>query len=292
MSIVKKALIPAAGFGTRLFPASKVFKKEFFPVIDRDGRAKPIVLKLVEEVLSAGIEEIGIIIQESDRELFEDFFYRPAPEELQRKLSPENREIDRYLVDLGRRIALIPQREQEGYGHAVYQGKDWVNGEPFLLTLGDHLYRSDSEISCSKQLMEAFESYRVSTMALTQMPEEILYKAGIVGGCWLEGAEILKIDRMEEKPTPEIARSVLRVDGLRENEYLGAFGLYILESVVFERLEAQISTNQRYKGEFQLTTALDALASEGKLLGRVMRGRYLDTGMPDFYRQTIVDFRS
>lgn len=292
MSIVKKALIPAAGFGTRLFPASKVFKKEFFPVIDRDGRAKPIVLKLIEEVLSAGIEEIGIIIQESDRELFEDFFYRPAREELQRKLSPENQQIDRYLVDLGQRIALIPQREQEGYGHAVYQGRDWADGEPFLLTLGDHLYRSDSEISCSRQLVEAFERYRVSTMALTTMPEEILYKAGIVGGHWVERAEILKIDRMEEKPTAEIARSVLRVDGLRENEYLGAFGLYILESTVFEYLESEITNNQRYKGEFQLTTALDALAREGKLLGRVMRGRYLDTGMPDFYRQTIIDFRS
>lgn len=291
MPIVRKAVIPAAGFGTRLFPASKVFKKEFFPIIDRDGRAKPIVLKLVEEIVSAGIEEIAIVIQEDDRSLFEDFFYRPVPEKLARKLSPENREFDRYLGELGRRITLIPQLVQEGYGHAVYQTRDWVNGEPFLLTLGDHLYRSESGDSCTKQVVDAFDRYRVSTIALTVMPEDILYKAGIVGGSWIERDRVLRIDRMTEKPSVEIARSSLTIEGLSPGEYLGAFGLYALESTLFDRLGDEIAGDRRYKGEFQLTTALDALAGEGKLLGYRVSGEYFDTGMPDFYRQTIIDFR-
>ncbi len=98
---VKKAVIPAAGFGTRMFPATKGLKKEFFPIIDRDGRAKPIILVIVEEAIQAGIEEVGIIVQPTDREIFEAFFKHPPKPELWNKLSEERRDYSDYLQTIG-----------------------------------------------------------------------------------------------------------------------------------------------------------------------------------------------
>ena len=104
---VRKAVIPAAGFGTRLFPSTKVVKKEFFPIIDGEGRAKPVILAIVEEAISAEIQEVGIVVQKSDRKLFEDFFKAPPSKELFNKLSPPNQEYSQYLQDLGSRITIL-----------------------------------------------------------------------------------------------------------------------------------------------------------------------------------------
>ncbi|MDJ0577812.1 MAG: sugar phosphate nucleotidyltransferase, partial [Xenococcaceae cyanobacterium MO_234.B1] len=125
-SKVKKAVIPAAGFGTRMFPATKVVKKELLPIIDRDGRAKPIILKIVEEAIAAGIEEVGIVVQKSDLGIFQEFFQAPPKAELLAKLSPENQEYSQYLQDLGQRITFLIQEQQEGFGHAVFCAKTWV----------------------------------------------------------------------------------------------------------------------------------------------------------------------
>ena len=130
---VRKAVIPAAGFGTRLFPATKAIKKEFFPIIDKDGRAKPVILAIVEEAVSGGIEEIAIVVQKSDRTLFEEFFKAPPKAELFNKLSPQNQEYSKYIQDLGNRITILTQEEQEGYGHAVFCAKEWIKDEKFLL---------------------------------------------------------------------------------------------------------------------------------------------------------------
>ncbi len=130
---VRKAVIPVAGFGTRLFPATKVVKKEIFPIIDRDGRAKPVIIAIIEEAISAGITEVGIVLQPHDREIFEDLLKNPPKKELLDKLSPQNQEYSRYLEDLGSKITFLLQEEQLGYGHAVFCAKDWVQDEPFLL---------------------------------------------------------------------------------------------------------------------------------------------------------------
>ena len=96
---VRKALIPAAGFGTRMFPATKVVKKELFPIIDKDGRAKPIIQIIIEEAISGGIEEVGLVVQESDRQIFTDYFQ--AIPSYYEKLSPEKQEYCQYLQNLG-----------------------------------------------------------------------------------------------------------------------------------------------------------------------------------------------
>ena len=127
---VRKAVIPAAGFGTRLFPATKAVKKELFPVIDRDGRTKPAILVIVEEALAAGIEEVAIVVQNSDRDLFEEIFGMPPPVENLHKLSREMQKYCDYLMDIGHRITFLTQDTQEGFGHAVYCAKQWVGDEP------------------------------------------------------------------------------------------------------------------------------------------------------------------
>jgi UTP--glucose-1-phosphate uridylyltransferase len=101
---VRKAVIPAAGFGTRLFPATKVVKKELFPIIDKDGRAKPVILAIIEEAINAGIEEVAIVVQPEDKKTFKTLFKRPPKVELFEKLSPQNQEYSKYLVDLGDRL--------------------------------------------------------------------------------------------------------------------------------------------------------------------------------------------
>jgi UTP--glucose-1-phosphate uridylyltransferase len=287
---ITKALIPAAGFGTRLFPATKAIKKELFPIVDRDGRAKPIVLIIIEEALSAGIEEVGIVVQKEDEKTFRDFFQDPPKKELFAKLSAEDREYCVYLQEIGNKITFILQTQQEGYGHAVYCAKDWIKDEPFLLLLGDHIYRSDLKKSCAKQIVDLYHEFDKNIIGLTIMPANIIHKAGCITGTWQENNSLLGITQIYEKPTIEYAKRNLHTQGTNPDEFLGIFGIYALEAKIFQYLATEIEANNRDKGEFQLTTCLEKMRCDRGMLGYLVRGQYFDTGMPEFYRQTTIDF--
>ena len=287
---VRKAIIPAAGFGTRMYPATKTLKKELLPIIGKDGRAKPIILAIAEEAISAGIEEIGIVVQQSDRDLFYDLFKSPPKLELWQRLSAENREYTKYLQAIGDRITILTQTEQEGFGHAVFCTQDWVNNEPFLLLLGDHIYTSDIELSCAKQMIDIYQQTNTSVIGITPMDADIIHKAGCVSGTWRKSQSILEIAQIYEKPTIEYAREHLQVSGMPDDQFLGIFGMYILESEIFNLLKAEIDNNERLKGEFQLTTCLDKLRQTSDAIAYLVQGKYYDTGMPLFYRQTIIDY--
>ncbi|MDZ8221551.1 UTP--glucose-1-phosphate uridylyltransferase [Nostoc sp. ChiVER01] len=288
---VRKAVIPVAGFGTRLFPATKVVKKELFPIIDRDGRAKPVILAIIEEAISAGITEVGIVVQPDDKEVFEDLFKKPPKKELLNKLSLQNQEYSRYLEDLGSRVTILLQEEQLGYGHAVFCAKNWVQDEPFLLMLGDHIYASDINKSCASQLLDVYEQVNQSVVSLTTTPRENLHTSGCVTGVWHELNSILEVTQLYEKPTIEYAQQHLRVQGMAENEFLCIFGLYLLTPRIFDFLAEHINQNFRERGEFQLTSCLDRLCQEKGMTGYVVQGKCFDTGLPDTYRQTMIDFR-
>lgn len=286
---VRKAVIPAAGFGTRMYPATKALKKELFPIIGKDGRAKPIILAIVEEAIAAGIEEVAIVVQPGDRHLFEDLLKSPPKPELWHKLSPQNREYSEYLKTIGDRITVLTQAEQQGFGHAVFCTRNWVNNEPFLLLLGDHVYTSPIESSCAAQMVEIYQQAGTSVIGITVMNADIIHKAGCVSGKW-QSESILDIAQIYEKPTLEYARENLRVSGMSEDEFLGVFGMYILESEIFDLLGSEIKNNERFKGEFQLTTCLDKLRKEAGAIAYLVNGQYYDTGMPLFYRQTMIDY--
>jgi UTP-glucose-1-phosphate uridylyltransferase/mevalonate kinase len=288
---VRKALIPAAGYGARLFPATKATKKELFPVVDRDGIAKPAILLIVEEVLNAGIEEVIIIVQEDDLHEFKSFFNEQISIENYNKLPRHFQEYARRLLEIGRHIKFITQTAQEGFGHAVYCAKDVIGHEPFLLLLGDHLYRSNTDRSCAQQLLDAYHEHGISLVGLRRTAEDQIAAFGTVAGVWLDGGELLNITEFAEKPTIDYARSHLLVPGLPDDEYLTLFGQYIIKPQIFDFLEEHITNNVRERGEFQLTSALDRLRQEEGFHGLIVDGKRYDIGLPEHYLETLQTFR-
>ena len=289
---VRKAVIPAAGFGTRLFPVTKRLKKELFPVIGRDGIIKPVIQTIVEEALDAGIEEVAIVVQEEDKALFEEYFCVPPPVGQFNNLSNEMKEYSKRLLEIGRHITFLTQEVQEGFGHAVYCARQWVGNEPFLLLLGDHLYASDQEKSCARQLLDEYKKVEKSIVGLQETPIDNSRQFGCVTGEWSNKKALLGITEFAEKPDPDYARQHLSIAGCRENTVLTIFGQYILTPKVFECLEEHIDNNLREKGEFQLTNCLDLVRKEEGFMGYVIKGRRFDVGLPDSYRQTMIDFRN
>lgn len=285
---VRKAVIPAAGFGTRLFPATKSVKKEFFPVPGRDGRMRPAILSIVEEALSAGVTEVAVITQGRDKPLFEEFFAKPPAIENFNKLSAEAQAESRAILNVGRRVGLLTQDVQEGFGHAVYLGCDWVGEEPFLLLLGDHVYRSDTEASCATQVLDIHRSTGRSVVGLAPVPLARVGHFGCVAGVWRpDGA--LEITEFKEKPDPEYAREKLVVDGLEQDTFLALFGIYALTPGIFRHLGDHIRRNIREAGEFQLTSCLDLVRQEEGFLGCLVKGKSFDVGRPEAYLATLAD---
>jgi UTP-glucose-1-phosphate uridylyltransferase/mevalonate kinase len=285
---VRKAVIPAAGFGTRLFPASKATKKELFPIVDRDGIAKPAILLIVEEALKAGIDEVILIVQEHDLEAFQSFFNVQVAIENYNKLPRHFQEYAQRILEIGRHISFAVQDKQEGFGHAVYCAREAVGDEPFLLMLGDHIYRSEGERSCAQQLIEAYNKHGKSVLGLRRTPEDMIANFGTATGIWIEDEEgLLSITEFAEKPTVDYARNNLRVTGMPEDEYLTVFGQYIIKPQIFDHIEEHIQHNVRERGEFQLTSTLDRLRQEDGFLGLVMDGQRYDIGLPEYYLETL-----
>jgi UTP-glucose-1-phosphate uridylyltransferase/mevalonate kinase len=288
---VRKAVIPAAGFGTRLFPATKATKKELFPIVDEDGIAKPAILYIVEEALEAGIEEVIVIVQKSDLKDFQFFFGEQISIENYNKLPSHFQEYAQRLLEIGRHITFVIQERQEGFGHAVYSAHKAVGDEPFLLMLGDHIYRSNSDTHCARQLLEAYQVHGQNIIGMRRTPEEKIGTFGTITGVWLEENHLLNVTEFAEKPTLDYARTNLRVPGLPPDEYLTVFGQYVIKPKLFTYLKEHIENNVRERGEFQLTSALDRLRQEDGFLGLVMDGQRFDIGLPDYYLETLQEFR-
>jgi len=295
MMKITKAIIPAAGLGTRLFPTTKVIKKEFFPIIDRQGIAKPVIQLNVEEAMNAGIEEIAIIIQPEDEQLFRSYFSELSQELYPRFIkSEEDAALLRQLKEIEPRISYVHQKEQEGFGHAVYCAKDWAAGAPFLLILGDHLFRSDIEINCSRQLIQIFETYGHTVSGVDRTHRSRLHLFGTVTGNWIKEQEgLFIISHLYEKPDETFARENLRMPGIPDDFYFCFFGMHVFENAIFDILEYHIRHNIRQKGEFQLTNAQEKLREEtGHYYGLEIKGQRFDIGVPAEYKKTMALFGS
>jgi UTP-glucose-1-phosphate uridylyltransferase/mevalonate kinase len=287
---VRKAVIPAAGFGTRLFPATKATKKELFPIVDKDGIAKPAILLIVEEAIDAGIEEVYIIVQRDDLNDFHSFFNDQISIENFNKLPAHFQEYSRRLLQMGQSVKFIIQDNQEGFGHAVFTTREYIGDEPFLLMLGDHIYRSNTNVSCARQMIEAYNQHGVSVVGLKRTPEAQIGSFGVVTGTWLEEGRLLNITEFAEKPSVDYARSNLHVPQIPQDEYLSVFGQYIINPAIYDFLETNIRNNIRERGEFQLTSALDRLRRSGGFHGLVIDGRRFDIGIPEYYLTTLQEF--
>lgn len=292
---IKKAIIPVAGFGSRLYPETRFLRKEFFPVVDKDNLVKPAILILLEECVEAGIEEICLVLgSEVEREMYRNLFERPLPEDHLSKLSPEKIRYEAHMLEIGKKLTYVYQHEKKGFGHAVYQTLEFAAGDPVLLLLGDTLYESSTSKCCSLQLIEAYDKYQQAMMSIHEVPLSKVSFYGITCGTWLDTKEeVLNISNIKEKPSVACAEEYLGVESSRNGrKYYSAFGSYIITPEVFSELQRMIEDNVvSQRGEIELTTALDRVREKNGLLGLKVRGMMFDIGVPDEFRNTVYNFR-
>lgn len=291
-SAVRKAVIPVAGFGTRLYPETRGVKKEFCPVVDRDGLVKPAILVLLEELDAIEMEEICLVINSEERPVYEDYFFKPLPEEHYRKLPKQMQAYEDKIRRIAGKLTFQVQKEQLGFGHAVYQCKEYAEGEPVMLLLGDTIYQSNTGIPCTGQLLEAYRRYGHSMVALHKVALERVVHYGVFAGTWEDNEQtVMQITRIAEKPQCEYARDFLSVaDRAAPENYYAAFGAYILTQEVFERLEEMVSGHAPGDGEIQLTDALAYVRENSGMMGFVPDGESFDIGNAEAYRDTVSRF--
>lgn len=286
---IRKAVIPVAGLGTRMFPYTKGVPKTFLPVVTPEGVAKPVIQVVLEEALSAGIEEIALIIQPEDEERFRSYFNTEVRSETTAKLPQALKHEVELLKDIGSRITYIPQHEARGFGDAVLLAEKWVGDEAFLVMLGDHLFRSGIARSVAGQVVDIFQDYgdSQSVVGIYEEKLERVKHYGTVCGEWLS-ENTLQLKSIVEKPTEDEAETYLPVKHHGRKTWFCVNGIYALRPAVFQILREQSRATDG--GEVQLTTALEALRAEEGIKGLVVDGVHYDTGIPTIYAETVASF--
>ncbi|MBP5171308.1 MAG: UTP--glucose-1-phosphate uridylyltransferase GalU [Bacteroidales bacterium] len=266
--MIKKAVIPAAGLGTRFLPATKAQPKEMLPIIDI-----PTIQYVVQECVDSGIEDILIITGKGKRSI-EDHFDRNL--ELEERILEREDELwynELRHIDSMANIHFIRQKEQNGLGDAIYYARYHCGNEPFAVLLGDSV--NDSVIPITQQMIDAYEQYRHSIIAVQQVPDEKVNRYGIVGGKFLS-ERIMQVEEMVEKPQPEQAPSNWAVAGR-----------YILTPEIFSAIEQ----TPRGKGnEIQITDSLRIMMQTEGVIAMKIEGRRYDIGNKLDYLKTTVDF--
>jgi UTP--glucose-1-phosphate uridylyltransferase len=255
---IRKAVLPVAGLGTRVLPASKVIPKEMLPIVD-----KPTLQYIVEEAVAAGVEEIIFVTSRSKRSIEDHFDAFPELEAvLERKGKHKELEELRQLQTMATYTS-VRQPEPLGLGHAVLCAKELVGDEPFIVMLGDILI--PPETPCLPELIEVYEQYQGSVLSLVPLPPEVIPTYGIAS---IEdfGSNVVKISHVVEKPPLEEAPS-----------NLGVYGRYVLTPDIFELLE---QTQPGSGGEIQVTDAIEMQAKADRCYGVKFTGTRYDTGTP------------
>lgn len=284
MAKVRKAVITAAGRGTRQYPASSAVQKEMFPLVDRDGLTKPVIQIIGEEAIGSGIDEICIVTQPGEEQAYRDYFRRLSNDEAKAFRGKDWAILaSEKLGAFGERLSFVEQHTPEGFGHAVYQAKKFVGDDPFLLLLGDHVYISDVKDRCALQLIKVYEQYMLDVVTGVQPTvERLLHLFGVIRGQPIDPARgVYKAEEIVEKPSMELARERLATPGLPAGNYLAHFGMHVFSPRIFDSLEYLIKNNVRERGEIQLTAAQEHLRQQtDKYWAVVTQGQRLDTGIP------------
>ncbi len=289
MTKVRKAVITAAGRGTRMYPATTTIQKEMLPIMDRDGICKPAIQIIIEEALESGIEEVCLVVNPHNRAQIEQHFAPLPPSELRLFQGKDWALLQAARIQqIAARLTFVVQETPEGYGHAVWRAREFVGDEPSLVMLGDHIYTSGTDKRCARQVIDVFEKYDASVSAVQQTPTELLHLFGTVCGERIgESPAVYEINAIYEKPTPEYAEAHLQQAGLLHGMYLCFFGMHVLTPRIFDLLQRHIDNDLREKGEFQFTSAQEALRASGeRYLAVEAIGDRHDIGIPFGYAQT------
>ena len=264
---IRKAVIPAAGHGSRMLPATKALPKEMMPIVD-----KPAIQYIVEELVDAGIEDILIITGRGKRAI-EDHFDRnveihTALQEREDEAMLETLERIEKLAD----IHYVRQKEPLGTGHAIMKARKHIGEEPFAVLFGDDLVIS--ERPCIRQMMDQYEKYSASMLAVQEVSRERISSYGVIKGKQIN--EVYLLEELVEKPNPEDAPS-----------NLATLGRYIFEPEIFEFLE-RISPSAN--GEYQLTDAIQEMARQRAVYACAIEGEWHTVGDLLSYLKTTVAF--
>ena len=266
---VRKAVIPAAGLGTRLLPNTKSIPKEMLPLVD-----KPVIQYIVEEAVAAGVEEILIITNRGKNPIEDYFDYAPDLEDrLIADGKADEARIVREVADMAD-VCFMRQKETKGLGHAIWRARSFVGNEPFGVLLGDDIMLSEKPVL--KQLVEAAEANACSAIAVRQVPDELIVKYSSVKLEEKLGERVYRISDMNEKPTLEEKLSDYAI-----------LGRYVLTSGIFDILE---HTAPGRNNEIQLTDGMKTLCHREKMCAVDFEGRRYDTGNLKGYLEAIIDF--
>ena len=268
MKRVRKAVIPAAGLGTRFLPATKAQPKEMLPIVD-----KPVIQYIVEEAVASGIEQIIIITGQSKRAIEDHFDY---PFELAYRLREQNKLEELHEVERLSEMAdfvYVRQKQPLGNGHAVLVAKEVVGDEPFAVLWGDDMV--DAEVPCTKQLMDVYGRFGASVIAVMKVPQEKIPKYGVIAATQVED-RIYEATDLVEKPSIDKAPSDL-----------AAVKGYILTPEIFEELER---TPAGKGGEIWLSDAIKSLMRRQKVFALEFEGKRYDAGNKLEFLQATVDF--
>lgn len=260
MSVIKKCLFPAAGYGTRFLPATKAMPKEMLPIV-----TKPLIQYGVEEAMDAGITEMGVVTGRGKRAI-EDHFdisyeleHQIAGSDKEELLSSTREVMERCTFSYTRQV------EMKGLGHAILMGETLIGREPFAVVLADDYCVTEGD-GVLEQMVKLYEKYQCSIVAIEEVPEDETYKYGVIEGD-LEVDDVYRIRNMVEKPAPEDAPSNLAI-----------IGRYILSADIFDVIR---DTPPGKNGEMQITDALQHQAQQGKVIGYRFTGRRFDCGSID-----------
>ncbi|MGI5970670.1 MAG: UTP--glucose-1-phosphate uridylyltransferase GalU [Oscillospiraceae bacterium] len=265
---VTKAVIPAAGLGTRMLPATKTVPKEMLPLVD-----KPVIQYIIEEAVASGIEDILVVTNRAKSAMDDYFDYYPELEERLLR-SGKEREADmvRKAADLAN-IFYVRQKETKGLGHAVWRAKHFVGDEPFAVLLGDDIMRSDYPVT--RQLIEAAEKYGSSCVGTQAVADDALSRYSSLKLTPLED-RIYRVTDMIEKPSRDQKFSNFAI-----------LGRYVLTSSIFDMLE---NLTPGYGGEVQLTDGLRKLCQSEKMIAVDFIGKRYDTGNLKGFLEATIDF--
>lgn len=265
---VRKAVIPAAGLGTRMLPATKTIPKEMLPLLD-----KPVIQYIIEEAAASGVEDI-LVVTNRQKSAMDDYFdYFPELEErLTRTGKHEYADTIRRVADIAN-IFYVRQKETKGLGHAIYRAKRFMGDEPFAVLLGDDVMYSETPVT--RQLIDAAEKYGCSAVGIQTVADEQIGAYSSLAVTPLEPG-IFDVNDLVEKPTPTQKLSNYAI-----------LGRYVLRPEIFDCLE---NLPAGYGGEIQLTDGLKALLSGDRMIAVDFEGKRYDTGNQRGFLQATVEF--
>jgi UTP--glucose-1-phosphate uridylyltransferase len=272
---VTKAVIPLAGKGTRLRPMTSVVPKALFPVVDPRRGVRAVLHVLLEEVCDAGIEDVCLVVSPEQDEAIREYLAAARPS---------------YQTVLPSRICLVEQSEPEGFGHAVLQARAFVDGEPFVLLLGDHVHVTKSSgLSCIGQVLGAFERQGGKAMiGVHDVDERVIHTVGVATGTLVE-QRTLRCTDFVEKPSRQVAEARLRSPELPRGRFFGHCGIYVFDATIFEYLDQERQSVGTCGKEIELAAAQLRLMHtfpDAYFLYWI-DGRACDMGTPEGYRDTF-----